>query len=90
MARKICLNNAAVGAKYSSLFKDINIEEYKLICQVLDKSDQDYGEFVNQMNIDLSNLVENQQAQAANNSNLLLEQQARNDLAIQQYRDKYL
>ena len=96
VVKKICVNNATAsangstvgispvgGPKFNSLIKDINLEEYKIISQILDNTDQDYYKFVKKMNEDLSNALMNYEAQVTINS-MLINDDLSNALKIQQ------
>lgn len=81
------------GHKFNSMIRDINLEEYKIISQILDRSDQDYSNFVRKTNIDLSNALNNHDAQVARHNMLFQQAQiVKNNLLIQQAQttDDYL
>lgn len=105
VVKKICVNNATAsangsivgitpvgGPKFNSLIRDINLEEYKVISQILDNSDHDYYKFVEKTNEDF-NALNNHEAQVTKN-NLLFQQAqiVKDNLLIQQSQsaDNYL
>lgn len=106
VVKKICINNATAnangsmvgispvgGPKFNSLIRDINLEEYKLIAQILNNSDHDYYKFVNKTNIDLSYALNNHGAQVADHKLLMQQAQiVKDNLLIQQAQstDNYL
>jgi hypothetical protein len=50
--KQICLgNNARVGTKYGKMLEDITLEEYKIISKILDESDTEYYNYVQNQNM---------------------------------------
>lgn len=50
--KEICLGNGAhVGSKYGKMLEDITLEEYKIISKILDESDTEYYNYVQNQNM---------------------------------------
>lgn len=83
--------NSLGGHKFNHYMKDINLEEYKIICQILDNADRDYDKLVRDTNLLLTNDILSPEEQLEKNR--LLEKHydfSIDPSKINQARSKYL